>query len=76
LQVIIIKRYRCLINYVYLQALVNNNASQQKHQNIMPVIDSGMFHNYVHVCKQLFLYDAIADDRHLFHKVLTFFVKE
>jgi len=49
------------------------------HENIVPVIDRGMFHNYVHVCKQLFFMmqsEAIADDRHLFRKVLTFFVKE
>jgi len=25
----------------------------------VPVIDGGMFHNYVHVCKQLFLCDVI-----------------
>jgi len=48
-------------------------------KSIVPVIDRGVFHNYVHVCKQLILHDAteaIVDDRHLFHEFLTFFVKE
>jgi len=43
------------------------NIDVKKHtpENIVPVIDRDMFHNYVHVCKQLFLCDAIrslADD--------------
>jgi len=41
----------------------------------MPVIDRGVFHNYVHMYKQLFLCDqpeAVADDRHLFREFLTF----
>jgi len=44
-------------------------------ENIVPVIDRGVFHNYVHVCKQLFCVtqsEAIADNRHLFCEFLTF----
>jgi len=36
------------------------NVKKKKYtKNIMPVIDEAMFHNYVHVCKQLFLCDVI-----------------
>jgi len=34
------------------------------HENIAPIIDRGVFHNFVHVCKQLFcvtLSEDIAD---------------
>jgi len=44
-------------------------------RNIVPVIDGDMFHNYVYMCKQLFLCDIIGShysDQHLFHKFLTF----
>jgi len=41
----------------------------------MPAKDKDVFHNYVHVWKQLILCDvseAITVDRHLFCKFLTF----
>jgi len=44
------------------------------YKNIVPVIDRGMFHNYVHMCKQLFLCDvseAVTVYWHLFH--MSFF---
>jgi len=46
---------------------------------MLPVIDRGVFHNYVHECKQLFCVtqsEAIADDQHLFRKFLILFVKK
>jgi len=45
------------------------------HENIVPVIDRGVFHSYVHMCKQFFCVmqsEAVADDQHLFCKFLTF----
>jgi len=53
----------------------NKAHAQKHHKNILYVIDRGMFRNYVHLRKQLFCVlqsEAVADDRHLFHKFLTF----
>jgi len=41
---------------IYFEA---DDVKKHKRENIVPVIDRGMFHNYVHVYKQLFLHDAI-----------------
>jgi len=40
----------------------------QKH--LVPVIDKGVFHNYVHMCKQLFLRDVMYIDFSPFYKRL------
>jgi len=49
------------IQNLFIQAC-NYAISKLKHigENIVPVIDRGMFHNYVHVCKQLFSCDVIG----------------
>jgi len=36
-----------------------DDVKKHMRENIVPVIDRGVFHNYVHVCKQLFLCDTI-----------------
>jgi len=36
-----------------------DNVKNHSCENIVPVIDGGVFHNYVHVYKQLFLHDVI-----------------
>jgi len=36
-----------------------DDVKKRTRRNIVPVIDRGVFHNYVHMCKQLFLCDVI-----------------
>jgi len=64
--------FKLLILLCYFEA---DDVKKHTLKNIVPVIDKGVFHNYVHMCKQLFCVtqsEAVADDRHLFCKFLTF----
>jgi len=52
-----------------------DDVKKHTRENIVYVIDRCVFHNYVHVRKQLFCVmqsEAVADNRHLFRKFLTF----
>jgi len=37
----------------------SDDVKKYTRKSIVPVINRGVFHNYVHVCKQLFLCDVI-----------------
>jgi len=60
----VIANYNWKTSEIYLSKRVIllfevDDAKKHMCENIMPVIDRGVFHNYVHLCKQLFLYEAI-----------------
>jgi len=65
----IIANYNQKTSEIYLTLKIYSLAiyfdADDTRENIVPVIDRGVFHYYVHVCKQLFLCDIIRSRNNL-----------
>ena len=53
-QITIEKHPKSIFSNVYSCYFEADDVKKHTHENIMPDIYRGVFHNYVHVCKQLF----------------------